>query len=251
VIDGDVWTYDLAGRPPIKVTFDGNHYSPLWSPDNLRVLYEVGGTRGIAAVPADGSGMPEQFGPLGHFHPHGWMSDAALVAVRMSDETFKTTDLVRLSPSPESEVQTIVATPATEGIAGAVSPDGRWLAYSSDPTGQTEIWVRPLPGPGPAVRISPNSGFEPMWSRSGREIFYLENATLMSVTVDTSSGFNFKPAVRLFERPPSYARSDQPPSYDVAADGRFVMVKTDAVADIPISVIFNWRELLTRNVPTH
>ncbi len=253
VIGGAIWTYDVAGRPPIKVTFDdANHFSPLWSPDSLRILYEVGGARGIASVPADGSGMPEQFGPLGHFHPHGWTSGGTdLVSVRMNDETNKTADLVRFSSSPESQPQTIVATPAAEGLAGAVSPDGRWLAYSSDATGQTEIWVRQLPGPGPAVRISPNSGFDPAWSRNGREIFYLENANLMSVAVDTSNGFNFKPAVRLFERSASYARSEQPPSYDVAADGRFVMVKSDAAADIPISVIFNWRELLARNAATH
>jgi hypothetical protein len=86
---------------------------------------------------------------------------------------------------------------------------------------------------------------------NGREIFYLESANLMSVAVETSNGFNFKPAVRLFERSASYARSEQPPSYDVAADGRFVMVKSDAAADIPISVIFNWRELLARNAATH
>jgi hypothetical protein len=55
----------------------------------------------------------------------------------------------------------------------------------------------------------------------------------------------------LFERSASYARSEQPPSYDVAPDGRFVMVKSDAAADIPISVIFNWRELLARNAATH
>jgi hypothetical protein len=253
VIEGAVWTYDVSGRPPIKVTFDdANHFSPLWSPDGLRIFYEVGGARGIASVPADGSGMPEQFGPLGHFHPHGWTSGGTdLVSVRMSDETYKTADLVRFSSSPDSQPQTIVASPAAEGFAGAVSPDGRWLAYSSDATGQTEIWVRPLPGPGPAVRISPNSGFDPAWSRNGREIFYLENANLMSVAVDTSKGFNFKPAVLLFERSSSYARSEQPPSYDVSADGRFVMVKSDAAADIPISLIFNWRELLTRNAPTH
>jgi Tol biopolymer transport system component len=167
VVNGEIWAYDLAGRPPIKVTFDGNHFSPIWSPDNLRILYEVGGARGIGSVPADGSGMPEQFGPLGHFHPHGWTSGGTdLVSVRMNDETNKTADLVRFSSSPESQPQTIVATPAADGLAGAVSPDGRWLAYSSDATGQTEIWVRPLPGPGPAVRISPNSGFDPAWSRT-------------------------------------------------------------------------------------
>jgi hypothetical protein len=134
----------------------------------------------------------------------------------------------------------------TGGFSAALSPDGRWLAYTAETTGAQEIWVRPYLGPGAPIRVSPNGGAEPVWSRNGREFFYLQDGNMMAVAVDTASGFNFKPAVRLFET--SHARSNQPPSYDVTADGRFVVLKPQKTADEPITVIFNWTETLHSSV---
>ena len=124
-----------------------------------------------------------------------------------------------------------------------MSPDGRWLAYTSDSTGRLEVWVRPFPGPGAAVRVSSNGGIEPVWARNGKELYYLEGRNMMSVAVEAGAAFNFKPAVRLFES--TYARDQQPPSYDVAADGRFVMIKPDSSGKTPITVILNWQERLS------
>ena len=81
-----------------------------------------------------------------------------------------------------------------------------------------------------------------MWAKSGRELFYLQDDVMMAVAIDTTNGFNFKPAVRLFEA--SYLRTNQPPSYDVTADGRFIMLKPKANMAEPITVILNWGETL-------
>jgi hypothetical protein len=80
-----------------------------------------------------------------------------------------------------------------------------------------------------------------VWSRNGKELYYIEGGTMMAVAAEAGTGFNFKPAVRLFES--SYGRSEQPPSYDVTPDGRFVMIKPDNAGERPISVILNWQEL--------
>ena len=149
---------------------------------------------------------------------------------------------MRFPPRADGQVQTVVATPISEGFAGSLSPDGRWLAYTSESTGRTEIWVRPFPGPGPAVRVSSNGGTEPVWARNGKELYYIEGGGLMAVAVDAGATFNFKPAMRLFES--AYGRSDQAPSYDVTPDGRFVMIKSDNSGQKPISVILNWQERL-------
>ena len=156
-------------------------------------------------------------------------------------------DVVRFAPHADAEVQTVVATPASEGAGGWLSPDGRWLAYTSDSTGRLEVWVRPFPGSGAAVRVSSNGGVEPVWARNGKELYYLEGRNMMSVAVEAGAAFNFKPAARLFES--TYTRDQQPPSYDVAADGRFVMIKPDSSGKIPITVILNWQERL--NARTH
>jgi serine/threonine-protein kinase len=250
VVSGDVWRYDLDGRPPIKLTFDGRHLSPLWTRDGQRVITEHSGQNQLSAVPSDGSGgTPQQVSPKGHFHPHAFTADGSDIIAARLEEGGSIVDLVRFPPRPDGQVQTVVATPAGEGFAGWLSPDGRWLAYTSESTGRNEIWVRPFPGPGPAVRVSSNGGVEPVWARNGKELYYIEGGSQMAVTVEAGAAFNFKPAVRLFES--TYARAQQPPSYDVTPDGHFVMVKPDDAGNKPISVILNWQERLRAGSTAH
>ena len=136
--------------------------------------------------------------------------------------------------------------PFCEGVEGAsLSPDGRWLAHASNQTGQTEVWVRPAVGSAVPVRVSPNGGTEPVWSRRGDELYYLEGRRLMAVAVSVGSTFGFKPATFLFES--RDLTTDQPPSYDVALDGRFLMIKPSATQPRTapqIVVVLNWSEEL-------
>jgi hypothetical protein len=99
------------------------------------------------------------------------------------------------------------------------------------------------------VRVSSNGGVEPVWARNGKELYYIEGGSQMAVTVEAGAAFNFKPAVRLFES--TYARAQQPPSYDVTPDGHFVMVKPDDAGNKPISVILNWQERLRAGSTAH
>jgi serine/threonine-protein kinase len=232
--------YDLEGRPPIKLTFGGPHYSPLWTPDGRRIAHETNNV--VVAVPADvGGGAAEPMSPgEGHYHPHGWSADGRDIILVALPGPSRTTDIVKFSWQQKGALQPVVATPAAEGLAGAaLSPDGRWLAYVSDETGRLEIWVRPYPGPGPAIRISPNSGVEPVWARNGRELYYLEQNRMMAVAVNAGGQpFNFKPATILFES--RYIHAGQPPSYDVSADGRFVMIKASGTVIPPFNIVLNW-----------
>ena len=81
-----------------------------------------------------------------------------------------------------------------------------------------------------------------MWARNGRELYYLQGKMMMAVAIDSANGFNFKAAVELFES--SHVRSNQPPSYDVMPDGRFVLLKAADDVPQPITVILNWTEML-------
>jgi eukaryotic-like serine/threonine-protein kinase len=184
IVAGNLWVYDLAGRPPIRLTFGGSHYSPLWTPDGRRIAHESGSV--ITAVPADGSAAsPELMSPAeGHFHPHGWSRDGReIIFVARSS-----TDIVSFSLQAKGDPQNIVATAANEGASGAaMSPDGEWLAYVSDETGRPEIWVRPYGHAGQAVRLSANGG------------------------VDAGSQFNFKPAT-LLSKAATSIRGSRPPA---------------------------------------
>jgi Tol biopolymer transport system component len=244
IIAGDLWVYDMEGRPPIKLTFGGPRFSPLWTLDGRRIAHEAGNV--VVAVPADGSAAAaEPMSPAqGHFHPFGWSADGREIVLTALPGPTRTPDILRFSLQEKKEPQIVVATPANEGGRGlALSPDGRWLAYASDETGQAEIWVRPYPGPGPAVRVSPDGGAEPLWAKSGRELYYLERTRLMAVAVSPGTEFNFKPATPLFESP--YAHAAQPPTYDVTSDGRFLMIKPQAATAEPFNVVLNWEAGLT------
>ncbi len=262
-VEGDVWVYDVAGRPPIKVTFDVENFpvltlesgnsAPLWTPDGQRIVYERNSdpSRSLWAVSADGSSaVPEPVSPEGHFHPHGWSADGSdLIATQQLD--VPDTDIVHWPVTEPAKLEAVVATPAIEGEDGAApSPDGGWLAYASDQTGQSEIWVLPYPGPGAPVRVSPNGGTEPVWARNGRELYYLEGNAMMAVAVVAGDGFDFQPPERLFQT--AHLKGIQPPSYDVGPDGRFLMIRpvdNDNLTPRRVVVVQNWIEEVTERVP--
>jgi Tol biopolymer transport system component len=248
---GDLWIQDLAGRPSIRLTFDGKesrHFSPLWSPDGQQIVYETQSPSRLRVLPSDASSATStMLGPDGHFHPYGWSAGGLeLLAARLGPN-----DIVALSMAGETAPRDVVVTPAEEGNGGlSVSPDGRWLAYAANPTGQTEIWVRPYPGPGPPVRVSPGGGAEPVWARNGRELFYVDSrkGQLMAVSIQAEPELRFSAPVALFDVR-EFAFSSQPPSYDVAADGRFLMIKPGgnlAPGKRPLTVVLNWVEELRR-----
>jgi len=156
-------------------------------------------------------------------------------------------DILGLPVHEKREPRAIVRTPYNEGDAGAaLSPDGQWLAYTSNATGPVEVWVQPYPGPGAPIRVSPHGGVDPQWSRDGRHLYYLENRRLMGVQIESGPGFDFKPPAFLVEVPESGVFPNR--SYDVAADGRFIMIKrvTTRPSVPPISVILNWSAGLTK-----
>ena len=259
--EGDLWVYDLEGRPPTPLTLEGHNLYPVWMPDGTRVAFQStrAGAENLFSMPADGSTLdPEPLlaspNPLA---PASWSPDGReLIFLEQRPETGS--DILALPI--EGEPRVVVGTEYNEGGA-ALSPDGQWLAYVSNVTGGPEIWVLPYPGPGAPLRISPNGGVEPVWARDGRELFYLEGNTIegskmMAVSVETEPAFRFQPPEELFEGGfVMYLISSR--IYDVAPDGRFVMIQSAAAAtagtDLPPEIIFvqNWLEELIEDVPVN
>lgn len=131
----------------------------------------------------------------------------------------------------------LVATPADDRDP-SLSPDGRWLAYASNVTGTLEVYVRSFTTPGPSVRVSTGGGREPRWSRSGTELFYRDGASIMAARVSTGTAFRVIGAPEtLFTGAYDFT---QTPNWDVAPDGRFLMVRGDATLGTHVHVVFNW-----------
>jgi eukaryotic-like serine/threonine-protein kinase len=156
--------------------------------------------------------------------------------------------MLSLDGTPRTEP--LLQTPFAERNA-QISPDGRWLAYESNETGQEEIYVRPFPKVAEGRwQISVGGGTVPLWAKSGRELFYRNGDSLMSAAVQTTPTFAAVNPIKLFQ---GYA-SSLGRTFDVSGDGqRFLMIKNNSSRDQPVAsmvVVLNWQEELKRRVPT-
>ncbi len=135
----------------------------------------------------------------------------------------------------------------------SLSPDGRWLAYTSSETGRLEIYVEAFPVSGARHLVSVEGGDEPVWSRDGRELFFRRAQSLFAVPVRTAEGFSAGKPVRLFDADfvTSGAAVVRDLDYDVAADGRFLVVRPseEEKASPHLNVVLNWTSELARRVP--
>jgi serine/threonine-protein kinase len=135
------------------------------------------------------------------------------------------------------------------------SPDGRWIAYTSDESGGAEVYLRPYPGPGGRTIVSTDGGADPLWAKTGRELFYREGDKVLVVDVQTEPEFTLGTPKLLFRGNYAQGREhDVAHNYDVSADGqRFLMVKPTPVQSQPITrlhVVTNWFEELKAKTGT-
>ena len=162
------------------------------------------------------------------------------------------TDIGVVSLDGDGEPEILLGTPFGE-MNATVSPNGRWFAYSSDESGEREVYVQSFPELGGKSQISTDGGSEPEWSGDGNELFYRNGDAMMAVAVSSDSDFEPSRPVKLFEGSYVGAASGVSQSYDVAPDGRFVMVRREEGAGFTeqkINVVLNWFEELKARVPT-
>jgi len=254
VIDGQIWLYDLARETLTRFTFEGNTNSrPVWTPDGKRIAFfsTKDGPLNLFWQLADGSGGPEKLATSQFINvPDSISPDGQLLAFHEANPTTGEDILVlRLS---DRKVVPFLRTHFNEADP-RFSPDGRWIAYMSDESGRSEIYVQPYPGPGGKLQVSRDGGVEPVWNPSGRELFYRNGNKMMAVAITTQPNFTLGNPQLLFERP--YVLATVPISnYDVSPDGRrFLMLKPTAqeqAAPTQINVVLNWFEELKQKVPT-
>jgi len=120
------------------------------------------------------------------------------------------------------------------------SPDGKWLAYTSNESGRTEVHVQPFPSGGGKYQVSRAGGLEPSWRGDGRELFYLApGGAMMAVPIESGKDFQFGTPQRLFETAITSTQNNNP--YVVARDGqRFLIPVADRTEAPPITVLTNW-----------
>ena len=239
---GDLWIHDFARGTSNRLTFDGISTFPLWDPVGNRVILSSGqsGKFQVLLKTFDGK-APDMSIPTerGTNYPLSWSPDGRFVAT-VSVETDTANNIWVLTLGTRPEWRPFVQTRFREG-APTFSHDGRLIAYASDQSGRSEIYVRPFPGPGEDVTVSTDGGNEPLFARGAGVLFYRHGDEMMAVDITAGPPISVGAPRRVFEKP--YNRSDGFwPNYDVTPDGRRLLMVRSTSRDTPsrVNVVLNW-----------
>ena len=271
----DLWLWDLARTTLTRLTFEPRQdLTPVWTPDGRRLVFssERAGPQNLYMQAADGTGSATRLTESANAqNPSAITADGTRVLFHELTTGRRDMRLLTLTPTRPTAGQgrgEPVEPPHVEPLletrfeerGGIVSPDGRWLTYESNSSGRFEIYLRPFPNVGDGQwQVSNAGGVQPLWARSGRELFYIApDGALLTVPVEPRGTiWSAGTATKLVEGRYYTGRNvNVSRHYDVSPDGqRFVMVKTgggtdQTAAPASLIVVQHWVEELKRLVPT-
>jgi serine/threonine protein kinase/Tol biopolymer transport system component len=251
--NSELWIYDSERRTANRLTNDFGTSNGVWTPDSRQLIYASSGTPTLYRQDADGASERKVLAKLDrNFSPTSCSPDGLEVLIVTSDPNRPKLDediwVVSLDEEGKARSKTLIERPNNQRH-GVWSPDGKWMAYSSDESGAWEVYVEPYPGTGPKTRISMNGGYQPVWSRDGGELFYRGGRKIVAATIETAPQFKVVSRKELFEG--KYMSCLVCQTYDASPDGEFLMIQ-DPKESPPqgINVVLNWFEELKRLVPT-
>ena len=251
----EVWMAEVARGILRRFTFDpGSDQVPAWSPDGKSITFSSNrkGAYDLYQKPSNGPGSEQLLleTPENKF-PMGYSPDGRFLLFRNTSPSTNW-DLWALPLGGDRRPFPVVNTPFQE-MMGEFSPDGGWIAYQSNESGQYEIYVQPFPEPGARVQISTAGGSQPRWRRDGKELFYVAlDGRLMAARVGLGTGRQLEALstaeplfmTRMVGGP---VPSPQKQQYAVSADGRFLInSRTDEATTSPITLVLNWKPPTTR-----
>jgi hypothetical protein len=260
----DIWIWDIGRKVWRRFTIDPaiERYS-IWTPDGTRIAFASNRNNEAATwwQQVDGTGTAERlagfpFSRFGNFLPNTISPDGSTLIASAAGGPSAAGDLWMVTLAGDPKPRPLTQTTYMERNA-EFSPDGRWIAYQSGETGQSEVFVQPFPElAGGKHQVSAGGGSQPAWARSGKELFFLDpSGALMNVRVDGQSSLAFGTPVKILDSSyvwtlPTYGGRH----YDVSPDGRrFLMVKQSdrhqTNAPPSITVVQNWFEELKRVLP--
>ena len=251
----DIWIKQLDRGPLSRLTFGGTENGiPTWSPDGRYVAFGSlrDGDWSTWIKRADGSGAEELLVDLDrNIWETQWSSDGEWLVVSVNGPP-GTDDIVGLRVGVDSVAVPLVADEFDE-FEPALSPDARWLAYVSNESGRSEVYVRPFPNTDDGKwQISTGGGSEPVWSRDGESLYYRSPDFQTIMAADMSSGPNTvsRRVHIVLPTENNYESNPRNRLYDVAPDGRFVMLQRAGTGDISgdLVIVQNFFEELKEKV---
>ena len=244
---GDIWILNLRDGKTLRVTSDGMSYHPEWMPDGMSIRHlhrDSTSTGTVYSSKADGTSPASPFftGVTGNWE-HVLAPGNRLILRRDNATTGRDISLVELDGG---KVMPLVASQFDEkGLA--LSPDGTWLAYSSDEAGTHDVYIRRVEPGSARWRVSVGGGVEPRWAKTG-EIFFRRGDSVFVSRVRTTGA---EPTISALEFVLSgdYVGTTFEPMYDVSPDGkRFAFVRLLTGSRLRTAVLLNWQGLLQSSV---
>jgi serine/threonine protein kinase len=244
----DIWTYELRGESSKRLTFDpGLDAVPIWSPDASRLVF--GSNRqlnwDLFLKNSDGAEDEKLITPHDGFSkfPSDWSRDGKYILYNRG------TDLWFLTLLPEAKSSLFLK--ASSALRnGQFSPDGKWVAYTSNESGKWEIYVTSFPEARGKWQVSTGGGEQPRWRGDGKELFYLSSdGKMMAAPVKTGANFDSGTAVVLFQAAPRQpVLVDDLFVYDVSRDGQRFLINTPVkqTETQPLSLVLNWHRNLSK-----
>ena len=247
-----VCVYDSARGTNNRLTGEGRAYYVIWSPDGKRLLFgwDISPPMNLYWQPYDGNSPMERLTTSEYGQrPGSWSSDGKTIAF-LDSYPGRGWDITVMDV-PSGRLTPFLNSPFDEEYP-EFSPDGRWLAYTSNESNRREVYVRPFPGPGLKYLVSSEGGEEPLWARNGKQLFYRQEDQMWVVDVRTDGELDPRKPRLLFEKP-GYGSAFPMRCYDLSLDGqRFLMVKEEKRKSTPVTemiLVQNWFEELKRLVP--
>jgi Tol biopolymer transport system component len=265
----NIWLLELARKTASRFTFRATtNFAPVWSPDGSRIVFAANlGSTAADLYQKFSSGEKEEELLLRSSYnkwPWDWSRDGRFISYASGGSMKE--DLWILPLDGDRKPFVFLQTPFSE-LGGMFSPDGKWIAYTSDVSGRWEVYVKsfnqglPTPAPVPPGRlqISTTGGFQPVWRRDGKELFYISiDGKLMAVDVKTGTQLVIGSPKVLFQArgqgtsarcnncEAAFSGQAAPHEYAATADGQRFLVNTVTGGETPITVMVNWAARLKR-----
>jgi serine/threonine-protein kinase len=236
----DVWIYDLPTGTLSRLTSIENVTSVEWSADGREVIYSAGGAESRAGVwsqAVDAASPPRRLVELSRLTPLASMSpDRHWLALPSLYESW---DLMRVALDSSPKVQPFIATRAQE-VTPRISPDGKWVAMSSDESGTSEVYIWSWPEPTAKLQVSVGGAGAPQWSADGRSLYYVTGEAIVQARLAPGAAPRVLSRDTVFARVPNAAGPYGDANFSVTRDGSRIVTPIPESGGYQLVVSPNW-----------